>query len=82
MIGSSSIEASTSMISVSFRMSHMEDPCILPTPSTPSEPIMMDVPLPVAMIAYQDNLKCVVDPCPSSSRMEEEDPYVLSAWVV
>ena len=43
MIGSSFDEASTSMRSVSFRTSHMEDPWILPTPSTPSEPIVMDM---------------------------------------
>ena len=82
MIGYSSSEASTSMRSVSFRMSHMEDPWILPTPSTPSEPIVTNVPFPATMIAYQANLKCVAEPSPSSSQMEEEDPYVLSAWAV
>ena len=46
MIGSSFGEASTSMRSVSFHTSHMEDPWILPAPSTSSEPIMTDVPLP------------------------------------
>ena len=34
------------------------------------------------MIAYQANLECVAEPSPSSSRMEEEDPYVLTAWAV
>ena len=82
MIGSSSSEASTSVRSVSFCMSHMEYPWILPTSSTPSEPIVMDVPLPATMIAYQDNLKCVAEPSPSSSWTEEEDLYVLPAWVV
>ena len=82
MIGSSSNEASTSTRSVSFHTSHMEDPWILPTSSTPSEPIVTNVPLPATMIAYQANLKCVAEPSPSSSRMEEEDPYVLPAWVV
>ena len=82
MIGSSSGEASTSMRSVSFRTIHMEDPWILPTPSTLSEPIMTNVLLPATMIAYQANLECVAEPNPSSSQMEEEDPYVLSAWVV
>ena len=38
--------------------------------------------LPTTMIAYQANLDCVAEPSPSSSRMEEEDPYVLPAWVV
>ena len=74
MIGSSSSEASTSMRSVSFRTSHMEDPWVLPTLSTPSEPIVTNVPLPATMIAYQSNLKCVAEPSPSSSQTEEEDP--------
>ena len=82
MIGSSSNEAPTSTTSVSFHMSHMEDPWILPTPSTSSEPVKMNVPLPATMIAYQANLKSVVEPSTSSSRMEEEDPYVLRAWAV
>ena len=38
MIGSSSDEASTSMRSVSFHTNHMEDPWVLPTPSTLSAP--------------------------------------------
>ena len=42
----------------------------------------MDVPFPATMIAYQANLKYVAEPSPSFSRTEEEDPYVLSAWVV
>ena len=82
MIGSSSDEASTSMRSVSFHTSHMEDPWILPTLSTPSEPIVMDVSLPATMIDYQVNLKCVAEPSPSSLQMEEEDPYVLPPWEV
>ena len=79
MIGSSSSEDSTSMRSVSFRTSHMEDPWILPTPILSREPIGMDVSLPATMIAYQANLGCVAEPSPSSSRTEEEDPYVLPA---
>ena len=82
MIGSSSGEASTSMRSVTFRTSNMEYPCILPTPSTPSEPIMTDVLLPATMVTYQANIGCVAEPSPSSSWMEEEDPYVLPAWAV
>ena len=82
MIGSSSGEASTSVRSMSFRTSHMEDPWILPTLSTSSDPVMTDVLLPAAMIAYQDNLKCVVEPSPSSSWMEEEDPYAFPFWEV
>ena len=82
MIGSSSGEASTSVRSVSFRTSHMEDPWILPTLNTSSEPIMTDVPLPATMVAYQANIGCAAEPGPSSSWMEEEDPYVLPAWVV
>ena len=68
------------MRSVSFHTIHMEDPWILPTPSTPSEPIVTDVPFPATMVAYQANLVCVAEPSPSSSRMGEEDPYVLPAW--
>ena len=51
-IGSSSSEASTSMRSVSFHTSHMEDPWILLTPSTSSEPIVMDMPLCATIVAY------------------------------
>ena len=43
---------------------------------------MIDVPFPATMVAYQANLGCVVDPSPSSSWTEEEDPYVLPAWAV
>ena len=60
----------------------MEDPWILPTPSPSNEPIETDVALPATMIAYQDNLPCVAEPSPSSSRTKEEDPYVLPTWVV
>ena len=67
MIGCSSGEASTSMRSVPFCTSHMEDPWILPMPSTLSEPIMTDVPLPATMVAYQANIESVVEPSPSSS---------------
>ena len=60
----------------------MEDPWILPTLNTSSEPIVTDVPLPATMVAYQANIKGVSEPSPFSSRMEEEDPYVLPTWVV
>ena len=82
MIGSISGEDSISIRSVSFRMIHMEDPWILPTLSTSSNPIMMDMSFPTTMVAYQANLECAAEPSPCSSRMEEEDPYVLPAWVV
>ena len=82
MIGSSFDGDSTSTTSVSFRTSHMEDPWILPTPSTSSEPLETSVPFPAAMIAYQDNFRNVAEPCSSSSWTEEEDPYVLPAWAV
>ena len=82
MIGSCFDEASTSTTSVSFRTTHMEDPWILPTPSTSSEPIETSVPLPAAMIAYQANINSVAEPCSSSSQTEEEDPYVLPTWAV
>ena len=82
MIRSSSGEASSSLSSVSFRTTHMEDPWILPTPSPSCDPIETDVPFPATMIAYQANIKCVAEPSPSSLQMEEEDPYVLPAWAV
>ena len=80
MIRSSFSGASFSLNSMSFHTTHMEDHWILPTPSPSNGPIETDVPLPAAMIAYQVNLDCVAEPSPSSSRMEEEDPYVLPAW--
>ena len=52
MIGSSSGEALTSIRSVSFHTSHMEDPWIIPTSNTSSEPIMTDMPLPATMVSY------------------------------
>ena len=79
MIGSSSDGASSSLRSVSFHTTHMEDPWILPTLSPLSKPIKTDVSFPAAMIAYQANLECVAEPSPSSLQMEEEDPYVLPA---
>ena len=82
MIGSSSGEASTSVRLVYFRMNHMEDPWILPTPNPSSEPIVTHVPLLATMVAYQVNLGCVAEPSPSSPQIEEEDPYVLLAWAV
>ena len=77
MIGSSFDGDSSSLNSVSFCTTHMEDPWILPSLSPSNGPIEMDVPFPAAMIAYQANLECVVEPSPSSSWAEEEDPYVL-----
>src|SRR5713226_10722887 len=80
MVGSSVGGASTSSKSVSFRMNHMEDPWVLPSPSPSSESIESSMPLPAVMIAYQANLESTAVPCSSSSRTEEEDPYVLPAW--
>ena len=52
MIGSNFGGASSSMNSVSFRTTHMEDPWILPSLSPSIGPIKMDVPLPATMVAY------------------------------
>ena len=82
MIGSSFDEASTSTISVRFLTSHMEDPWILPSPSTSSVPTKNGMSFPATMVAYQVNLEQVAYPSPSSSRTEERDPYVLPAWEV
>ena len=69
MIGSSFGGALSSLNSVSFRTTHMEDPWILPSPSpSPSNgPIETDVSLPTTMMACQANLDCLTDPSPSSS---------------
>ena len=60
----------------------MEDPWILPTPNPSNRAIKTNVSFPTAMISYQVNLECVAEPSPSSSQMEEEDPYVLPTWEV
>ena len=74
--------ASSSLNSVSFCTTHMEDPWILPSLSTSSMPTETGMSLHAMMVAYQANLDQVAEPSPSSSRMEEEDPYVLPAWTV
>ena len=45
-------------------------------------PVETNVSLPETMVAYQVNLDQVAELSPSSSRTEEEDPYVLPAWAV
>ena len=82
MVGSSVGGSSMSTKSVSFRTNHMGDPWVLPSPSPLSESIESSMPLPVVMIAYQANLESTAVPCSSSSRTEEEDPYVLPAWAI
>ena len=78
MIGSSPDEALTSVRSVSFHTSHMEDPWILPTPNTSSESIVMDVPLPATRVSYQANIGCVAEPSPSSSQTGGGGPICAS----
>ena len=58
----------------------MEDPWILPSLSTSSMPTETNMSLPTTMVAYQANFDQVVEPSPSSSWTEEEDPYMLPAW--
>ena len=53
MIGSSFGGASSSLNSVSFHTTHMEDPWILPSLSPSNGPIEMDVPFHATTIAYQ-----------------------------
>ena len=85
MIGSSLGRASTSLNSVSFHTSHMEDPWVLPFPSTSSKnsiPAKTDMLFPTTFVVYQANIHHVVEPSPSSSQMEEKNPYVLPSWAV
>ena len=82
MIGSSFGGASSSLNSVSFHTTHMEDPWIVPSPSTSSVPIKIDMSLPTTMVAYQVHLDQVAEPIPSSSWIEEEEPYVFPAWAL
>jgi len=63
----------------------MEDPWILPSPSTSSDNSILaetDVLFPTTLVSYQANVAHVVEPSPSFSWTEEEDPYVLPAWEV
>ena len=53
MIESSFGWASSSVRSVSFHTTHMEDPWILPSPSPANGPVEMDVLFPTMMVAYQ-----------------------------
>ena len=55
-IGSSLGRDSSSSNSISFHTSYMEDPWILPSPSTSSVPVEIDVSFPTTMVAYQENL--------------------------
>ena len=82
MIGSGLGKASTSLNSGSFRTSHREDSWIIPSPSTSSIPIEIDVSFPTTMVVFQANLDHVVEPIPSSLWTEDKDPYVLPACVV
>ena len=68
--GSSLGRASTLLNSVSIRTFDMEDPWILPSPSTLSDnsvPSKMDMSLPTTVVVYQENLDHVVEPSTSSS---------------
>ena len=82
MIGSSIGGASSLSNSIYFRTTHMEYPWILPSPSTSSVPVEIDMSFPTTMVAYQVNLDQVAESSPSSSQTEEEDPYVLPTWAV
>ena len=50
------VRASSSLNSVSFHTTHMEDPWILPSLSPSIGPIEMDVSLPATMVEYQEKL--------------------------
>ena len=66
MIGSSFSGDLSLLNSLYFRTTHMEYPWILPSLSPSNGLVEMDVPFPVAMIAYQAHLECVVEPSHSS----------------
>ena len=55
-IGSSFGGALSSLNSVSFRTTHMEDPWILPSLSPSIGPIETNVSFPATMVPYQGNL--------------------------
>ena len=82
MIGSSFGGVSSSLNSISFHATHMEDPWILPSSSTSSVPVETNVPFPVTMVVYQANIDQVAEPSPSSSWTEKEDLSVLPIWAV
>ena len=75
MIGSSFGGASSSLNSVSLRTTYMEDPWILPSLSTLSMTTETNMVFCTTMVDYQVNIDQVVEPSPSSSRIEEEDPH-------
>ena len=85
MIGSILGTESSSLSSIAFRIFHSEDPRTFPSPSTSDEdprPTKMDMSLSTVAISYKPNRGLVVDPSPSSSQTEEEDPFSLPAWAV
>ena len=85
MIISSLAKASASLSSIPFRTSHVDDPWTLPAPSSSGEdsiPTETNMLLSTTSVAYQTNLGPIVESIPSSSWMEEEDPYALPSWEV
>ena len=84
-IGSSLGSESPSLSSIPFHILHLEDPWTLPSPSTSDEdprPTKMDMSLSIMTIAYPSTLGTIVDPSPSSSVIEEEDPFALHSWAI
>ena len=84
-IGSSLGSDFSSLSSIPFCVSHLEDPWTLLSPSTSDEgprPTKMDISLSVAVISYQAILDLIVDHIPSSSWIKEEDPFSVPAWAV
>ena len=66
MIRSSFGGSLSSLNSVSFHTTHMEDPWILPSLSPSIGPIETDVSFPTTMVSYQVKLDQVAEPSPPS----------------
>ena len=83
---SSTLGSESSLLgSIPFHTMYLEDPWTLPSLSTSDEdprPTKMEISLSVVEVSYQAILDLVIELGPSSSQIEEEDLFSLSAWEV